>query len=319
MNDRLAPPTFDLLARSARLAIAGAAALATSACGAQASPTDSARLKSAIAAARVGAVIEAPAGDYDLTDVKIPKSITLRGDAAGGTVFRSAETTEKGILVPLAGTDLVVENITFAGAKSWDRNGAGIRHEGRNLTVVNCRFLGNEDGILATGDPGGAVVIKNSEFRDSGFGDGQSHAIYVSSGGSLTVEGSRFVGTRIGHHVKSLAGRTVVRASVLDDAYGRASYAIDASKGGEVVIENNTIIQAADADNSAIVNYDLSRGGAAARIVITENEITNHFDGGVLLRNDTKIAPVIGRNRIANRAAHPLSLVSQGSPKPAEP
>jgi hypothetical protein len=242
----------------------------------------------------------------------------LRGAADGKTVFRSAETTEKGILVPLAGTDLAVENITFAGAKSWDRNGAGVRHEGRNLTVVNCRFVGNEDGILATGDPKGVITISRSAFIDSGFGDGQSHAIYVSSGGRLVVDGSRFKGTRIGHHVKSLADETIVRNSILDDAYGRSSYAVDVSKGGLVTIENNKIVQAADADNHAIVNYELTRGGDARGLTISGNEITNLLDGGVLLRNDTKLAPTLAGNTIVNKGKRPLALVSPGSPKPLD-
>ncbi|MGD9800816.1 MAG: right-handed parallel beta-helix repeat-containing protein [Parvularculaceae bacterium] len=290
-----------------------------SACGAQASAGDSEQLKRRIASAKNGAIIEIPAGDYDLTDLKISRSVTLRGDANGGTVFRSAETTEKGILVPLTGVDLQVENIAFSGAKSWDRNGAGIRHEGRNLTVSNCRFIGNEDGILATGDARGVIRILNSEFVDSGFGDGQSHGIYVSSGGRLEVTQSRFVGTRIGHHIKSLADQTVVEDTMMDDAYGRSSYAIDVSKGGDVMIRNNKFIQSADADNYTIINYDLTRGGAATRLVVTGNEITNRFDGGVLLRNETKLAPVMNANTIVNEGKRPLALVAPGSPAPVKP
>lgn len=291
-------------------------AFGAAACGGAASASGGAWLKSEIASARSGAVIDVPAGDYDLMDVKIARSLTLRGAPGGGVVFRSAETTEKGILAPLAGVDLTLENITFAGAKSWDRNGAGVRHEGRNLTIVNCDFLGNEDGVLATGDPKGVITIRQSRFIDSGFGDGQSHAIYVAEGAKLEVVDSTFIGTRIGHHVKSLAGVTIVRGNVLDDAYGRASYAVDASKGGDVTVENNTIIQSADADNYTIVNYDLTRGGAATRLVIKGNKITNLLDGGVLLRNDTKLAPLLAGNEVVNKGKRPLALTSPGSPKP---
>lgn len=302
-----------------RIAFTLAASLIVAACGSPASAGDSDWLKRQIAAAKNGAVIEIPAGDYDLTDQKITRSLSLRGDAGGGTIFRSAETTEKGILVPLAGVDLKVENITFAGAKSWDRNGAGIRHEGRNLNVINCRFIGNEDGILATGDPKGAIAISDSEFIDSGFGDGQSHGIYISTGARLEVTGSRFAGTRIGHHIKSLADATIVRNTVMDDAYGRSSYAIDASRGGDVTIRNNKFIQAADGENYSIVNYDLTRGGAATRLVASGNEIVNYYDGGVFLRNDTKLAPVLSENRIENKGKKPLLLTSPGSPKPSNP
>ena len=298
---------FPSLALSILLAVAS---------GAPAMADDSAALARQIASARSGAVIDVPAGDYDLKDIKISRSLTLRGAAEGGTVFRSAETVEKGILVPLAGADLRVENITFSGAKSWDRNGAGIRHEGRNLTVENCKFIGNEDGILSTGDPDGAVAIVRSEFSDNGFGDGQSHAIYLSSGARLEVVGSHFVSTRIGHHVKSLADATIVRDTVMDDGYGKSSYAIDASRGGDVTIENNTFIQAADGENYSIVNYDLTRGGAATRLVVSGNKIVNYYDGGVFLRNDTKLAPALFENRIENKGKKPLLLTSPGSPKP---
>lgn len=281
-------------------------------------PRTGAWLKEEISAAKAGAVIEIPAGDYDLTDFKISRSLTLVGDPAGGTTFRSAETTEKGILVPLAGVDLHVANIAFIGAKSWDRNGAGIRHEGRNLTVSNCRFISNEEGILATGAATGAIRISNSEFVDNGFGDGQSHGIYVSSGDRLEVSSSRFVGTRIGHHIKSLANTTIVADSVMDDVYGRSSYAIDASKGGDVTIRNNKFIQAADAENYAIVNYDLTRGGEAKRLVATGNEIVNYYDGGVFLRNATRLAPSLSENRIENKGKRPIALISPGSPKPAQ-
>lgn len=275
-------------------------------------------LKKEIAQARPGAVIEIPAGDYDLADLKITKSITLVGDAAGGTTFRSAQTTEKGILVPLAGVDLNVANIAFIGAKSWDRNGAGIRHEGRNLTVSNCRFIANDEGILATGAATGAIRILNSEFIDNGFGDGQSHGIYVSSGDRLEIDASRFVGTRIGHHIKSLANTTIIENTVMDDGHGRSSYAIDASKGGDVTIRNNKFIQSADAENYAIINYDLTRGGEAKRLVAAGNEIVNYYDGGVFLRNATRLAPQLSENRIENKGKRPIALLSPGSPKPAQ-
>jgi hypothetical protein len=296
-----------------------APALALAACNAAARAEDGAWLAKAIASAKPGAAIEAPAGVYDVTDLKIYKSVTLIGAADGETVLRSAEVTEKGLLVPLSGVDLTVENITFAGARSWDRNGAGIRHEGRNLTIVNCRFLSNEDGVLATGDVDGVIAIRDSVFIDSGFGDGLSHGVYVLNGKKLDIDNSRFEGTRIGHHVKSLAEETVVTNSVLDDGHGKGSYAVDASKGGAVRIEANTIIQAADGENDSIINYDLTRGGRAALLVVAGNRIVNRLNGGVLLRNDTKLAPQMADNEIENSGGRPLALVSPGSPKPVAP
>ena len=302
-----------------RRSLLTAIALALGLASAQAaSVNDSDQLKRKISSARSGAVIDIPAGNYDLTDFKITRSITLHNADEGKTVFRSAAVTDKGILIPEAGVNLTVENITFAGAKSWSRNGAGIRHEGRNLTVINCRFVENEDGILSTGADNGVITLRNSDFLDNGFGDGQSHSIYVSSGHKLDIEGGQFIGTRIGHHVKSLADITIVRGARLDDGIGRGSYAVDVSRGGDVTIENNTIIQAADGENYSIINYDLSRGGVAARLVVTGNMIVNRYDGGVFVRNDTKLKPVMFGNKIENDGGAPLRRTSRGSPKPAD-
>lgn len=281
-----------------------------------ASAGDSAWLADAIGSAKSGAVIDIPRGDYDLTDQKIYKSVTLKGSADGNTVLRSASVTEKGILVPLTGVDLRVENITFASAKSWDRNGAGIRHEGRNLTVVNCRFIGNEDGILSTGDKNGVITIERTLFRENGFGDGQSHGIYVDGAALVDVKDSKFVSTKIGHHLKSLSKKTVVRGTTFDDGHGRGSYAIDASRGGELIAENNVFIQASDAENYSIINYDLTRGGSADGLVIQGNKVVNRFRGGNFLRNDTKLAPLMTANVIENLGGAPLNLVNPGSPKP---
>ncbi|MEQ1931168.1 MAG: right-handed parallel beta-helix repeat-containing protein [Parvularculaceae bacterium] len=279
--------------------------------GAAASAADGPWLEKEIQKAKSGATVQIPAGVHILTDLKLYKSVALVGSPDGKTVLRSAEVTEKGILVPLSGVDLKVENITFEGARSWDRNGAGIRHEGRNLTIVNCRFISNEDGLLATGDAGGTITIRNSAFIDNGFGDGMSHAIYVLNSAKLDIDKSRFEGTRIGHHVKSLADETIVRNSVLDDGYGRGSYALDASKGGAVTFEGNTVTQAADGENNTIINYDLTRGGKALKLTIVGNKFINRWDGGTLLRNDSKLTPTYSNNEIVNEGKRPLNAPKQ--------
>jgi pectate lyase len=62
----------------------------------------------------------------------------------------------KGIFV-IDGSDITVRNITFMRAAVPDRNGAGIRAEGRNLTVEKSRFIDNENGILANGNSANTI------------------------------------------------------------------------------------------------------------------------------------------------------------------
>ncbi len=287
------------------LAIAAFLGSATAA-WADISVNSAAALRDAVDRAGKGETILIAAGRYDLTDLKLPRDITLKGQ--GDVTFYSARPTEKGILNPLWGASLRVENIKFLGARAPDLNGAGIRHDGENLTVINCIFENNEDGILSTGQNEFHVVITGSSFINNGYGDGYSHALYVVSARSLTITSSRFVGTRIGHHVKSLADETKITSSSFDDADGQTSYSVDASKGGRVTITGNSFIQAADGDNSTIINYDQTRGGGADGLIITNNRIVNRNRNGHLLRNGTDLVPVVEGNEIINEAGGKLAL-----------
>jgi hypothetical protein len=262
-------------------------------------------VKHAVAIAGDGGIVTIATGRYDIGEIKVRRNLTIIG--TGEVILYSSTPVEKGLLNSMPGVFLRVENITFKGARSPDHNGAGIRHDGEHLTVIGSTFEDNENGILATGAATGRIAIFGSSFIDNGYGDGYSHGIYVSSGAVLEVFASKFSGTKIGHHIKSLAARTDIRLSILDDANGRSSYAIDVSKGGDVTIRDSTIIQAANGDNAAIINYDLSRGGEATGLAILNNHIINRHPNGVLLRNAAPITPELKGNTITNEGRGKLT------------
>jgi RTX calcium-binding nonapeptide repeat (4 copies) len=276
---------------------------------------DSAKgLRLAVEQSEAGEEIIIAAGNYDIADLKLPRDMTLRGES--NVVFHSTKPVAKGILNPLPGASIRIENIKFFGASSPDQNGAGIRHDGENLTIVDSTFERNENGVLATGSERGNITVQNSKFLRNGYGDGYSHGIYVVRAASMQINDSQFTGTRIGHHVKSLARVTEIRGSKFDDADGRTSYAIDASKGGEIKITGNQFIQAANADNPAIINYDLSRGGKPGNVTIADNRIINRHRRGKLLRNATAITPIIFGNEITNEGAGELNYTQSATPPP---
>jgi hypothetical protein len=271
---------------------------------------DAQALKRAVQKAKSGDALTLAPGSYDITDLKIRRNLTLRGD--GEVVLYSSAPTAKGLLNPLPGVSLRVENLVFRGARSPDKNGAGIRHDGRDLTIIDCVFEDNENGVLSTGDAEGQIWISGSRFLRNGHGDGYSHGIYVLRARLLEIQESAFIGTRIGHHVKSLADRTIVANSTLDDGDGRPSYSLDASKGGDVLIKDNTIIQAANADNWTMINYDLSRGGEAAGLTITGNRVINRVKRGLFLRIDAPLSPIVYDNEIINENGARLKYCDTG-------
>ncbi|MGV6801182.1 MAG: right-handed parallel beta-helix repeat-containing protein [bacterium] len=256
-------------------------------------------LERAIRAAGPGGIVTISEGRYEAHDLEIRHDITLIGQ--GDVIITTNRIVKKGLLIPLAGVSLNIRNITLMGAVSYDHNGAGIRHEGKNLTVTNCRFIKNEDGILATGTDDSTVTILSSTFIDNGYGDGFSHGIYMSSGRKMIVEDSHFYGTRIGHHIKSIASQsTEIIRSEFDDRDGQPSYVIEVSGGGDLIISHNNIIRTTSAEQQTLFSYDTSRRGRVSTISITDNHITNYKPNARLLRNPENAPLTIRGNIIDN-------------------
>jgi hypothetical protein len=209
----------------------------------------------AIAAASDGDLILIDAGgNYDGDVCVIAKNgLTLRGingrprlNAAG----KSAQ--EKGTWV-IAGSSTTVDNLEFTGSQVHDKNGAGIRQEGRGLTVRNCYFHNNEMGILtgASGD----VLIEYSEFAYNGHGDGQSHNLYVNHATSFIMRFCYSHHSIGGQLVKSRAATTHILFNRLTDESG-SNYEIDLPNGGLSYVIGNVIQKSATSTNpSALLTY----------------------------------------------------------------
>jgi len=183
-------------------------------------PSDAARI------ARDGDIVEIDAAPYP-GDVAVwtQSRLTLRG-VGGRAVLDSggAVAAQQGIWV-LRGKDVTVENVEFAGARAVHRNGSGIRFTGRNLTVRNCVFRDNEAGLLTWNDPGSDILVEHSVFSRNGYGDGQSHNIYIGRVRSFTLRFSHSHDSRIGHEVKSRAAlNRILYNRLTDEQDGNSSY-----------------------------------------------------------------------------------------------
>ena len=211
----------------------------------------------AIAVAQDGDVIEIDAGLY-LRDVCVvrPNNLTLRGvNGRAHLEARDANAQGKGIWV-IKGNDVLVENIEFSGASVPDHNGAGIRAEGINLTVRNCYFHDNQEGILESNVAGSNILIEFSEFDHNGFSDGRSHNIYIGHAASLTFRFNWSHRAKVGHLLKSRAAENYIYFNRLsDDDTGNASYEINLPNGGASYVIGNIIQQSKNTDNSTILSY----------------------------------------------------------------
>jgi MYXO-CTERM domain-containing protein len=272
----------------------------------------------AIAAAQAGDTIEVDAaGNYDGDTCSwSTDNLTVRGvdglariDDAGVGVADG-----KGIFTIYA-PNATVENFELSGAAVGDANGAGIRHQGLNLTVRGCYFHDNQDGILgsplANGQPAdgqGEVLIERSEFAHNGAGDGQSHNMYLNHYARFTLQYSYSHASDLGHLVKSRALESHILYNRLsDDDSTNVSYEINLPNGGKAYVIGNLIEQGADPngeENGGIVDFGSEGPVSGSELFVVNNTfLNNRANGGTfvqvnaavtidsLLRNDVFSGP----------------------------
>jgi hypothetical protein len=250
----------------------------------------------ALAHAHDGDTIAIAPGTYFDCSLVNQNNLTIEG-AGPGIVMTDKTCRGKAILIT-NGNNITIRNLTLQRARAPDQNGAGIRGQGGNLTVINSRFLDNEDGILVAPNPHANIRIVGSEFVTNGkcSPGGCAHAIYVGSIASLDVENSRVFDTQVGHNIKSdAASTTVLNCDIEDGPNGTSSYQIDVPNGGTVRIEGTKLEKGPHAQNHATA------------IIIGEGGVTHPSDG-IIIRNNTLI----------NDTGHETTFVRNITATPAE-
>lgn len=225
-------------------------------------------------------------------------NLTILGVGTGRAHLDAAGVNEggKGIWV-LYGNNYTIENVEFSGATVPDQNGAGIRGDGGgNLFLRNCYFHDNEDGILAGAD---SMVIENSVFDHNGYGDGQSHNMYVW-GRSFTIRDSYTHRAIIGHDIKTRSRNNYILYNrIMDESDGTASYEIDIPEGGRSYVIGNVIEQGPNTDNSAIIAYAAENNNAGVLdLYVINNTIVNDRTSGALFLQLRSGSTVTVRNNI---------------------
>jgi hypothetical protein len=262
-----------------------------------------------------GDIVRIDPGEY--VDCAIWRASGLLLQAPDGAAHvRDRACAGKAIWV-ISGDDVTVDNITFSGARVPHRNGAGIRAEGRNLTVRNARFYDNENGILGGTVESSTIRIEDSVFERNGTCERDcAHGVYVNAIERLEITRSTFREQRVGHHVKSRARALTVSDSTIEDGPdGTASYLIDVWSASEVTIANNFLQKGPESENRGTALHIAGRARSGALYRIVGNCFEN--DGGhetALVRNRTGVTAILKGNRIEGPG---VALVGRGTVGPA--
>ena len=204
-----------------------------------------------------GDTVSIDAGEY-VGDVAFWKADQLLLTCPNGQAHLNANGNSAGqkAIWVIQGDDITVEHIEFSHCTVPDKNGAGIRQEGTNLTVRHCHFHDNENGILAGNDANSTILVEYSEFGSNGYGDGYSHNIYVNHVARFIFRYNYSHDSQIGHLVKSRAHQNFILYNRLDSGPGSGvSYEVDLPNGGLSFLIGNQIDQPQDGANSALVSY----------------------------------------------------------------
>lgn len=196
-----------------------------------------------------GTVLLAP-GLYRQCAVQTAGIVHFRSSEPGRAIFDGVTCEGKAALV-LRGGGATVDGIIFQNMAVPDLNGAGIRLEQSDLSIIQSVFRNSEQGILTGPDAQGTIAIDQSTFSRLGRNDGgPSHSIYVGDYGRLVVTRCRFERGTGGHYVKSRAARVDIRDNTFDDTQGReTNYMIDLPAGANGTIAGNLFIQGANKEN----------------------------------------------------------------------
>ena len=218
-------------------------------------------------------------GYYDDTCAWTTNNLTLigvRGPGGARPVLNCAGLKDTGNTGHLAnwkgiwnpeGNNTVIKNLEFENARvslADGANGAGIRQNGVNLTVVNCYFHDNQMGILESNIAGSNIVIRNSEFYHNGayitpedVNNGYwGHNVYIGHCSSLVFEFNYSHDVAYGHLLKTRAAVNYILYNRITQETGTTtSIEVDIPNGGTSYVIGNEIQKAPKAGNQHMLEY----------------------------------------------------------------
>jgi hypothetical protein len=242
----------------------------------------------------------ANATDYSAGVFSVPENITIRGISVNGVrpvivnpptgasnstygqslVYIEGRFDSSGTVVKPA-TRITIENLDIVDAPGGGGIGkAGIYVNGaKDLTLRRVRIAGfrqhSANGIFATGNNSGTLLLDNVELDANGGAGGPEHNAYINAsktdpGFTFHVRGSWSHDAFYGHELKSRAQRTVVEGSYLSGqraAPGTQSeaYLLDVPDGGILEARNNVFVKnrSGNQSNGASLTFGVESASSA--------------------------------------------------------
>jgi hypothetical protein len=268
----------------------------------------------AFAAAGDGSLIQIDAGGTYQGDVCAitANNLIIRGINGRAKIDATGLNALGKAIWVIQGSNTTVENIELTGA---GHPGAGIRQEGPGLTVRNCYFHHNDEGIITDSSTTGEILIEFSEFAYNGYGDGYTHNINIGNVPKFTLRYSYSHHASVGHLARSRAVENYILYNRLSsEATGTSNYELDLPNGGKSFIIGNLIERGPNASKNILLSY-LEEGTASgipsSDLFVVNNTFVNDGSTGVFINiGSASQTPAVIKN---NTLYGPGTLTTQST------
>jgi hypothetical protein len=272
-------------------------------------------LKTPSAAARIaepGDQIVIDPGEYFDCAFWRTNGITIAAAPGDPVVFTDRSCGGKASFV-ISGNDVTLRGLSFTRMRVPDGNGAGIRAEGRNLTIEHCSFVNNQVAILAASQPTGTIAIADSEFSDNGACSAGGCLGAISTGplARLRIERSSFGNPRgsqpedqpaAAAQILSGAHTLELVSNRIEDGDGASSLLVSFNGSGALIMSDNRLEKGPRTPDSRGAILAAADGWSSpASVTLTRNTLVNHTgQHGVLLVDWTANPPRLDGNIIGD-------------------
>jgi hypothetical protein len=249
-----------------------------------------------LARLKPGQTVVLPPGVYREAATIKASNVVIK---AHGVRLEHAAVERKAALV-VKGDNVTIEGLECAYIRVPDNNGACVRLEAKDLTLINVHFRDSQSGLLSWKKDSGTVLIENSRFERIG----RVHGIYIGRGLThLIVRNSSFLSSRAeGHEIKSRAAKNTIERNVIASLDGVDSRLIDLPEGGENIIRGNVLQKGPASSNQDLIGIGLERNRELHSInstVIEDNIIIMERQGTNVLLHQRRVPEArVERNKV---------------------
>ncbi|WP_131917665.1 hypothetical protein [Chromatocurvus halotolerans] len=223
--------------------------------------------------------------------------------AEPGARLVDTATGGKGAIVVSA--DITVEGLECSGITVSSGNGACLRQNRGDVTLMGVHFHHSQMGVL-TGHEGGNISIYDSYLHDSGAGGrgNLGHNVYVNSGRLAFIRSWSLMARNAGHELKSRAAHTLIQDSLIASVNARDSRLVDVPDGGALEISGSVLGEGPRSENWDMIGYgleirDKTPPHAENVVRLVGNTFYSDRPQGVNLLNAANASDVVARDNVA--------------------